>query len=128
MSDDYFDPRDARYQAAPQYYWCSNCRREILFSHVEEMGKITDGHFLLTHTCQCSPDDVQERRFKLNAGALQRLLNGLRPTLPYRAAPGQPYALTNESERLLTIFAWECSQLESVAEFSLLATRRPLTP
>ena len=115
---------DPRWQNNPVYACqTKGCRREIRFSNVEYMGKIDGDSFYLQYKCPCKPGVVLSQTFQLDHGAVGRLLRGLRPRLPYSAAPGESEPLNDDEERAVRIFRWECEHLESVAEFELLATR-----
>lgn len=110
---------------APQlWYVCQVCRTPLTFSNVLEMSKIEDEKFDLYYSCVCMPKHVISQKFMFNADALRSLLVGFRPALPYRAADlKEPYPLTNDDERAVRVFGWECGRLASVAEFELFATR-----
>lgn len=118
---------DSRGQRGPGLaYLCPSCRREITFAWVEHMGRIDGDTFVLTHQCACSPLRLFSYRCEVDHSALRRLLGGLRPVLPYQAAPGGLVSLRPEMERSLIIFRWELSLLSGAQEFELWCTRPPL--
>lgn len=119
---------DPRGQRGPGLaYLCPRCRREILFSWVEYMGRIEEGQFVLMYKCGCDSNLLHEHNLEVEHGALKRLLGGLRPVLPYRAAPARACPLRPEQELQIGVFQWELEQLSGVREF-LFWCRRPALP
>lgn len=116
---DIVDPR----QWGDRYYVCHRCNREVLFSRTDYMSAVrkADNTFTLMFHCVCDPNRAQDDIFQVDPDALRRFLRGMLPILPYRAAPGKALPLTDEHERLLRIFSWECENLESVSDFLLFA-------
>lgn len=103
----------------PRMYGCIDCRTEVTLGSVEYFSRIDGGEFTLGYTCGCRPHYLFQTRFQVDEVALKRLLGNNRPQLPYRAAPG-PYLPMDESrERMVRVFGFDCSQLESVEEFLL---------
>ena len=99
-------------------YVCEKCHRGLTFSHVLYMSRITDDAFMLGYTCPCTNNKtLMEQRFKVDRQAMKNLLQGLRPQLPYRAAPGPYLSLTDESEKCLQVFAFDLDGIETVEDF-----------
>lgn len=104
-------------------YRCPSCHREITFPWVETMSQIDGETFCLSHKCPCLPEHIWEYTCQVDHAAIRRLLGGLRPVLPYAAAPAKPLSLRIEMERALMVFAWELALLSSVEEFLLWCSR-----
>lgn len=123
MSYGGFERNDLHHDLAGEPFYPCGCHREIKFANVLEMGAILENEtFYLRWNCECRAD-AYDHSFRVDRNAMRRLLGGLRPVVPYRAAPGQPLPLRAEQERLLRVFRWETEQLESVEEFLLFASR-----
>lgn len=106
------------------HYDCVFCGRELEFANVEFMSTVVENVITIRHTCECRPE-ITARKYKVDHGAIKRLLNGFRLTVPYSAAPGPSLPLLPEAERLAVLWAWECEQLRDADEFLLFA-RHPV--
>ena len=92
----------------PRAYGCNNCRLAITFGNVLYMSKLNGESFTLGYVCTCTDEKtLMETRFQVDRQAMKRLLGGLRPHLPYRAAPGPYLSLSDEDEQRLKVAAFD---------------------